>query len=128
MTTSIHLFKGAHILIVEDEYFLAEETRRSLEGAGAIVVGPVSHVNDALLLLEQERVDAAILDVHLGDELVFPLVEGLEERKIPFVFATGHDPALIHAKYGGFALCEKSPELNKIAHALFGPGHDITLN
>ena len=120
MTGFIHRFAGSHILVVEDEYLLADEIRQLLEAAGAVVVGPVATVADALTLLDEERVDAAILDVHLGDELVFPVAEELENRLVPFVFATGYDPAFIPARYSGFALCEKPAELSKIAQALFG--------
>jgi len=122
MESYIHLFVGRHILIVEDEYFLADETRRNLQAAGALVVGPAGDVLTALSLIDTSRVDAAILDVHLGDEFVFPVAEELETRGIPFVFATGYDPSVIPVKFTGFALCEKPTELGKIALALFGPG------
>jgi CheY-like chemotaxis protein len=116
----MYLFTGKRVLIVEDEYFLADETRRKLAGAGAVVIGPVADVRSALDLIEVEEIDAAILDVHLGDEFVFPVAEELERRAIPFVFATGYDPSIIPAKFTGFVLCEKPTELGKIAKALFG--------
>ncbi|MBX5162033.1 MULTISPECIES: response regulator [unclassified Rhizobium] len=115
------LFSGKRILIVEDEYFLADETRRTLEDLGAIVVGPTSNVGRALDLIDREHIDAAILDVYLGDELVFAVADELEARDINFVFATGYDPSHIPVKYKGFALCEKPTELEQIAVALFGP-------
>ncbi|WP_426232164.1 response regulator [Pararhizobium sp. DWP3-4] len=119
---SIPLFVGKHVLIVEDEYFLADETRRKLEAAGAIVIGPVAAVKAALDLLDTEKIDGAILDIHLGDEVVFPVAEELERRDIPFVFATGYDPSALPLKFTGFALCEKPAELSYIANALFGRG------
>jgi CheY-like chemotaxis protein len=117
---AIALFAGKRVLIVEDEYFLADEARQKLEDAGAIVVGPVGAVKAALNLLDTAQVDAAILDIHLGDELVFPVADELERRAIPFVFATGYDPSIIPAKFTGFTLCEKPTELGNIAEALFG--------
>ncbi|TDK32135.1 response regulator [Rhizobium deserti] len=117
-------FSGRRILIVEDEYFLADETRRKLEDLGAKVVGPTGRVQQALQLIEDELIDAAVLDVHLGDEMVFPVADELEARHIPFVFATGYDPSFFPIKYTGFALCEKPTELERIALALFGPGTD----
>jgi CheY-like chemotaxis protein len=118
----IPLFVGKRVLIVEDEYFLADETRRKLEESGAIVVGPVGTVGSALELLDVEQIDGAILDIHLVDELVFPVAEELEQRGIPFVFATGYNPSILPAKFTGFALCEKPAELGSIAEALFGNG------
>jgi len=119
---ALKLFVGKRVLIVEDEYFLADDTRRKLEDNGAVVIGPVGTVGAALELLETEQVDGAILDIHLVDDLVFPVAEELERREIPFVFATGYDPSILPAKFTGFALCEKPTELNSIAEALFGKG------
>ncbi|SFB62424.1 Response regulator receiver domain-containing protein [Rhizobium sp. NFR07] len=130
MDSSFHLslFKGKHILIVEDEYFLADETRRKLERLGATVVGPAGSVEDALRLIASSKIDGAILDVHLGDEFVFPVAEELDGADIPFVFATGYNPSVIPARFSGYALCEKPTELGKIAAALFGPDGGAALN
>ncbi|WP_372353426.1 response regulator [Rhizobium sp. BT-226] len=117
---AIELFAGKRVLIVEDEYFLADETRRKLEKAGATVIGPVAGVTAALDLVENEEIDAAILDVHLEGDFVFPVADELERRDIPFVFATAFDPSVIPTRFTGFALCEKPTELGKIAEALFG--------
>ncbi|MCJ8519094.1 CheY-like chemotaxis protein [Pseudorhizobium tarimense] len=114
-------FAYKSILIVEDEYFLADETRRKLEHLGSKVIGPTARVSEALDLIGDQQVDAAILDVHLGDELVFPVAERLAELDIPFVFATGYDPSIIPVPYTGFALCEKPTELENIAAELFAP-------
>ncbi len=119
------LFSGKRILVVEDEYFLADETRRRLEDLGATVVGPAANIRSALELIAVEQVDAAVLDVHLGDDLVFDVADELERREINFVFATGYDPSFIPQKYEGFALCEKPAELEKIAVALFGPADGL---
>ncbi|WP_244598545.1 response regulator [Rhizobium tubonense] len=117
---STALFANKRVLIVEDEYFLADETRLKLEDLGAIVIGPVATVRAALDLLDNESVDAAILDIHLGDGLVFPVAEELERCNVPFVFATGYDPSVIPEKFTGFTLSAKPTELGYIADALFG--------
>ena len=124
----LSLFAGRRILIVEDEYFLADETRQKLEQLGAIVVGPAATVEDALELIASSKIDGAILDVHLGDEFVFPVAEELEQADVPFVFATGYDPDVIPVKFSGFALCGKPTELGKIASALFGTDGGVMLN
>jgi CheY-like chemotaxis protein len=121
------LFSGKHILIVEDEYFLADETRRKLEDLGAIVIGPTSSARRAFELLDQEHIDAAILDVSLGDQPLLALADGLDARDINFVFATRYDPTLIPVKYKGFVLCEKPSSLEQIALALFGPDDGLDI-
>jgi CheY-like chemotaxis protein len=81
---------GRRILVVEDEWLLAEQWREELTGLGAVVLGPVSSVGEALELLERERpADIAILDVRLGDEAVTPIAQALRQRGIPFIFASG---------------------------------------
>ncbi|MEF0942457.1 response regulator [Rhizobium sp. BR 362] len=114
-------FSGRRVLIVEDEYLLANEARRQLLKLGAIVVGPTARVEQALELIQDQGVDAAILDVHLDGEMVFPVAERLDELNIPYVFATGYDPSIIPAHFTGFVLCEKPIEIEHIARALFGP-------
>jgi CheY-like chemotaxis protein len=114
-------FSGKRILVVEDEYFLADETRRKLQKLGAIVVGPTGRVDRALELIEEEGVDAAILDIQLDGDLVFPVAEKLEELSIPYVFATGYDPSIVPARFNGFILSEKPIDIEHIARALFGP-------
>jgi hypothetical protein len=43
--------KRRQILVVEDEYLLAEDLRFALDAAGAGVVGPAASVDEALELL-----------------------------------------------------------------------------
>lgn len=83
--------RGRTILVVEDDYMIAQDVRDGLEQAGATVLGPVPSVRKALRLIESEsRIDAAVLDVNLGDEKSFPIAEALEAKAVPFVFATGY--------------------------------------
>ena len=115
----LHLLAGKHVLIVEDEYFVADEVRRALEKAGAVVVGPAPSVEIGMHLIDDNNVDGAILDIRLDGETVFPIAERLQDLGIPFVFATAYMQADIPERYGGYYLCEKPAELSAIAEALF---------
>jgi CheY-like chemotaxis protein len=117
----LHLFTGKHILIVENEYFVADDVRRLLEAAGAVVVGPAPSVDIGLSLIDQSHIDAAILDIRLEGETVFPIAERLQDLDIPFVFATAYLDADIPQRYGGYFLTGKPTELEVIAKALFLP-------
>lgn len=119
--TELKLLSGKRILIVEDEYFLADDVRRALEKQGAIVVGPVSGVIEGLELVRAGRIDAAILDVDLDGVLVYPIADLLDEQGIPFVFATALDRSQIPGRFKGYVLCPKPTELQEIAEALFTP-------
>lgn len=119
------MFAGRRILIVEDEYLLADETRYQLEQLGAIVAGPTGQIDVALQLIDDEQVDAAILDIHLDGELVFPVAERLLTLNIEFVFASGYDALILPERFRGFVLNEKPIDLENIARALFGPKSDL---
>jgi DNA-binding response OmpR family regulator len=81
---------GCRILVVEDEYLIAMEIKRWLLAAGSEVLGPVPSVDQALDLIEDDRPDAAVLDVNLGDgETVYPVADKLEVLSVPYLFATG---------------------------------------
>jgi CheY-like chemotaxis protein len=54
------------------------------------VVGPASRVAQALKLLDDETVDAAVLDLNIAGDLVYPVADALEKRGLPYIFATGY--------------------------------------
>lgn len=112
---------GRRLLVVEDEYFLAEDIVRGLEDRGAQVVGPVGTIDDALDLIDEtQHLDGAVLDLNLRGEMAYPVADALAERGVPFVFATGYDSAVIPPQYKGVTRCEKPVDAPKIARALFG--------
>jgi CheY-like chemotaxis protein len=83
--------KGLRVLVVEDMFLVAEELCHSLQDWGCEVVGPAAGVDEALKLVERERLDGALLDVNLGNERCFPIAEALEKHGVPFFFLTGYD-------------------------------------
>ncbi|MFP3546706.1 response regulator [Rhizobium sp. SIMBA_035] len=120
MNQKLSLLAGKKILIVEDEYFVADDVRRTLEGAGASVVGPAPSVEAGMALIDTHAIDGAILDIRLDGETVFPIAERLQLLGIPFVFATAYVRNQVPDRYSGYHLCEKPAELGAIAVALFG--------
>ena len=94
-------FTGKTVLVVEDEWLIADDLRRSLANEGAQVLGPVASVGQALALIhETPRIDAAVLDVHLeGGSNVYLVAERLQSRNVPFMFATGYDDYAIRSDF-----------------------------
>ena len=114
-------FKGRRVLIVEDEYFLADDIARALFQLGAVAVGPVPTREQALAHLENgKRIDACVLDINLRGEMAFPVADALLTRGIPFVFATGYDQAMVPAGYAGVPHWEKPFDPECFARALLG--------
>lgn len=98
---------GRRVLVVEDEYLIAAEVKRWLQEAGAEVIGPVPSVDQALDLVEDQRLDAAVLDINLGHgDTSYPVADRLEMLRVPYLFATGE----VTARAGG---CNDAPRLEK---------------
>jgi len=109
----------SRILVVEDEYFLADDMTRSLSGSGVDVVGPVATVKAALdLLAEETAVDGAVLDINLRGEMVYPVADLLLERGVPFVFSTGYDEHVVPRRYSEVRRCEKPVDPDRVTAAL----------
>jgi CheY-like chemotaxis protein len=111
--------RGCRILVVEDDYPIAEGLRTDLEDAKATPIGPVGTVEAALELVRRESaIDGAVLDVNLHGVSVFPVADLLLERGVPFLFATGYDPSMIPARFAGVVLCEKPIDIARVGQAI----------
>ena len=85
------------ILVVEDDLAIAVLIEEMLQESGCVVVGPVGKLDAALQLASDEDLDAAILDITIRGGKVFPVVQHLQARGVPFALASG---------YGDWALPE----------------------
>ncbi|WP_262269124.1 response regulator [Microvirga yunnanensis] len=107
------------VLVAEDEYFIARDIARALHALGAEVVGPVPTLDEVQALLATgERLDAAILDINLNGEMVFPIMEALTAREIPVVFATGYDRTTVPAQYEDIPRWQKPFDPRAVVKAL----------
>ena len=95
MATAAKSLNGLRILVVEDNFLAAEVVRDALEHNGCIVIGPVGRVADGLHLVEQEKLDGAVLDINLNGDRCFPIAHALASRGVPFVFLTGYDSSTV---------------------------------
>jgi two-component SAPR family response regulator len=112
---------GCRIMIVEDEYMIADDMVQAFKKSGAVIIGPVPSVDRALALLRAtDRIDGAVLDINLQGENVFPIADELKARGVPFVFATGYDRWVVPEPYQDAPHCEKPVAPERVAYALFG--------
>jgi len=84
------IFSGKRVLVVDDEFLVAMGLEDNLRSLGYVVVGPVGTLAGAMAAAAHEHVDAAILDVNLAGEAVYPAAAILAERGIPFIFCSGY--------------------------------------
>ena len=110
---------GRRVLVVEDEYFLAEDIVQTLKEMGARIVGPVGELEEATNLVNADvAIDAAVVDVNLRNELAFPLARILRARNVPFVFTTGYDCGSIEQEFQDVQHWEKPLDLAAMARDL----------
>jgi DNA-binding LytR/AlgR family response regulator len=109
---------GRNILIVEDEYLIADEARSEFQTQGANVIGPAASVEQGLRLVETNRIDAGLLDIRLQGNLVFPVAQLLLDSGIPFFFVTGYDAMIMPDQFRELRRFTKPADYQVIAKAL----------
>jgi CheY-like chemotaxis protein len=110
---------GLQIFLVEDEALVAATLEDMLAELGCTLVGAAATVTDALAAVQSAfDIDAAILDVNLGGEKVFPIADILVGRNIPIVFSTGFGPADLAQRYPESRLLEKPYQPEALADLL----------
>jgi two-component sensor histidine kinase/DNA-binding response OmpR family regulator len=98
------------VLLVEDEALVAMMIQESLAELGFQVIGPISTASEALAAARENHFDAAVLDINLGDGLVYTVAEILAKRGVPFIFVTGYDPDSVDTRFSGVPILQKPIE------------------
>ncbi len=118
MSSAADNWRGLRVLIVEDEYFLAEDLADRFQNLGAEVIGPAGTIAEALKLARRTDIDGAVLDVNLRGERVYPVADLLRQKHIPFVFASGYGAELEPHAYSDIPRCIKPVDFATLAQAL----------
>jgi len=109
---------GHRIMIVEDDYYQAQDCRQLLEAAGAKVIAISATIPDLPALLEEGRIDAVLIDINLGHGLSFDFARELKAQGIPFVFLTGYDAVMLPEDLAGSGYLTKPADARRIMDAL----------
>jgi CheY-like chemotaxis protein len=110
---------GLQVLVVEDEALTAALLEDMLADFGCVVAGVAGSVSEALNgVMDADAIDAAILDVNLGGDKIFPVADMLTERCVPFVFSTGYGPADLKERYPDCQLLHKPYRPEALAEVL----------
>jgi CheY-like chemotaxis protein len=106
--TAAKPMENKRVLLVEDEYMIAEDMAYELRALGAEIVGPVGSLERALRLAEEEAgIDTAFLDINLNGERAYPVADLLLARGTRVVFTTGYDEDAIPERYADVPRCGK---------------------
>ena len=110
---------GSRVLVVEDEYYIADDVRSALIELGAEVLGPVPSVSEAQAFIGADlAIDCVLLDVNLRGELAFDMADALQERGIPFAFVTGYDREALPSRFSAVARLEKPVRSEQLTQVL----------
>jgi len=83
------------VLLVEDSPVISIEIEEVLQNAGCEEITAVGTLHGAFSAFEKKTFDAAILDINLGDDLVFSFARKLRASGVPFLFLTAYHPETI---------------------------------
>jgi CheY-like chemotaxis protein len=81
---------GIRVLIVEDNFVVADALRFVIDGYDGTVTAIVPTLERAYAALAAGPIDIAVLDINLNGRSVVPLADHLRSEGIPFVFLTGY--------------------------------------
>jgi CheY-like chemotaxis protein len=113
------------ILVVEDEFIIAEVIMDLVQDLGVGVCEHASSLDDALKAANEGDWTGAFLDIRLNGQLVYPVAERLHARGVPFAFCSGGAEAeSIPAAFAGIPILPKpwnDGEFEQLAQKLF-PG------
>ena len=118
LTHSDPRLQGLRVIVVEDETLVAILLEDMLTDLGCEVLWTAHRVSKALDLVARSRPDAAVLDVNIGGDEVYPVAVALAERAIPFVFATGYGIRGLTEPWRNRPIVQKPFQAEHLSHSL----------
>jgi CheY-like chemotaxis protein len=112
------VLKGRRILILEEQVEIAHLLVDMVQDLGCHAVGPAKGVLEALALIADNELDAAILDVKIGGKNTLVVADELIRRGTPFAFASGNKTPASIKRYAPARLITKPYSAEKIHQVL----------
>jgi DNA-binding NtrC family response regulator len=109
---------GSRVLVLEDEYMIADDIARALRAAGATPVGPVASLDRAEAQLADGQIDGAVVGMNLRGQKAFAFVERLARAGIPCVIVSGYSQDALPDSIAALPRLEKPTSVAKILRAL----------
>jgi two-component system, chemotaxis family, sensor kinase Cph1 len=96
-----------NVLLVEDESMVAMMVEQVLAEFGLRVVGPYGTLDDAIRAATDTPLDAAILDINLDGQSIYPVVDLLMSKGVPTAFISGYGAESVDRRYEHIPLVQK---------------------
>jgi CheY-like chemotaxis protein len=106
------------LLVVEDEYLIRMLLEDMLADLGYDVAAAVGTVAEASAFAESGDFQAAILDVNIDGEEIYPVAEILARRGLPFVFVSGYGERNLPAPFNDCPALQKPFQVEQLKSAL----------
>jgi CheY-like chemotaxis protein len=110
----------ARLLVVEDEYLIRMLVEDMLADLGYDVAAAVGTIDEAREFATNGDFAAAILDVNVDGEWIFPVADILAKRRLPFVFVTGYGERSLPEPYRDRPALQKPFQVEQLKNALAG--------
>ena len=106
------------LLVVEDEYLIRMLLEDMLAELGYDVAAAVGSIAEASEFATHGEFNAAILDVNLDGQQIYPVAEILAKRGLPFVFVTGYGERSLPEPYRDRPALQKPFQVAQLKTAL----------
>jgi two-component sensor histidine kinase/CheY-like chemotaxis protein len=113
---------GNRLLLVEDEALTGMMMSDMLTELGFEVIGPFGRVADAMAAVGREDFQAAVLDVNLDGEMVYPVADAVVALGVPFVFVTGYSAEGIDRRFAQVPVLQKPIERQMLQNVFVDGG------
>ena len=106
------------ILVVEDEAAIALDLADLVREEGAVPVGPVATVDEALRVIGISPIDCAVVDIDLFGEESWAVAEALGNAKVPYLFLSGYSTERVPPRYRLRPFLEKPYQAGRLIAAI----------
>lgn len=112
------------ILVIEDDYLMAEAVCDLVRDCGYSVAGKVGRVESGLRFVKENEIDGAVVDINLHGDESFPICDLLDQRDIPFFFLSGYDSRIhLPPRYSSAVMLPKPVDYTRFKTALAHVAH-----
>lgn len=111
---------AARLLVVEDEYLIRMLLEDMLAELGYEIGAAVGSIDEAIDHANKGDFSAAILDVNLDGQEIFPVADILKKRGVPFIFVTGYGEGSLPPNYRGHPTLQKPFQTDRLKSTLEG--------
>ena len=108
------------LLVVEDEYLIRMLLEDMLDDLGYGIAAAVGTLSEARQIAADGDFSAAILDVNLDGQEIYPVADILAKRGLPFVFVTGYGERSLPEPYRGRPAPQKPFQAEQLKTTLAG--------